>query len=52
MSLLTWVGSKKRPLPYLNQIIEQYLDETTGNGTIYVEPFFGSESVLINFLMR
>ena len=46
MSLLTWVGSKKRLLPYLNQIIEQY---PTGN-SIYFEPFLGSGSVLINVL--
>ena len=49
MSLLTWAGSKKRLLPYLNQIIEQY---TTGNDTIYVEPFLGSGSVLINVLEK
>ena len=52
MSLLTWVGSKKRLLPYLNQIIEQYLDGITGNDTIYVEPFLGSGSVLINILEK
>ena len=48
MSLLTWVGSKKRLLPYLNQIIEQY---PTGN-TIYFEPFLGSGCVLINVLEK
>ena len=48
MSLLTWVGSKKRLLPYLNQIIEQYSTENA----IYVEPFLGSGSVLINVLEK
>ena len=50
MSLLTLVGSKKHLLPYLNQIISQYLDMAAGNDTIYVEPFLGSGSVLINIL--
>ena len=48
MSLPTWVGSKKRLLPYLNQIIEQYSTENA----IYVEPFLGSASVLINILEK
>ena len=52
MSLLTWVGSKKRLLPYLNQMIEQYLNETTGNDSIYVKPYLGSGPVLINVLER
>ena len=48
MSLLTWVGSKKRLLPYINQIIEQYSTENA----IFVEPFLGSGSVLINMLEK
>ena len=48
MTLLTWVGSKKRLLSYLNQIIEQYSTENA----IFVEPFLGSASVLINILEK
>ena len=52
MSLLTWVGSKKRLLPYLDRVIEQYLKGMTSSKPIYVEPFLGSGSVLIYILEK
>ena len=50
MSFVTWVGSKKRRLPQINQIIDKYLANESGDDTIYVEPFLGSGVVLINVL--
>ena len=50
MSLITWVGGKKRLLPYLDRIIQQYLNGMTSDDAIYVEPFLGSGSVLIHIL--
>ena len=52
MSFVTWVGSKKRLLGRINQMIEQYLANESGNDTVYVEPFLGSGCVLINVLEK
>ena len=52
MSFLTWIGSKRRLLPQINQIIEQYLANESGDDTVYVELFLSSGSVLINVLEK
>ena len=49
MSFVIWVGGKKRILPYINDIICDYLIENSDRA-IYVEPFLGSGIVLINLL--
>ena len=49
MSFVLWLGGKKRILPYLNDLIWDYLMIESGEIT-YVEPFIGSGIVLINLL--
>ena len=48
MSFITWIGSKKRLLPQINQIIDEYPNREA----IYVEPFLGSGIVLFNILEK
>ena len=48
MSFVTWWGSKKRLLPQINKILDQYLDDEA----VYVEFFLGSGVVLINVLEK
>ena len=50
MSFICWCGSKKRLLPQINHLIEQYLANESGGDITYVEPFRGSGVVLINVL--
>ena len=52
MSFVSWVGSKRRLLPNINQLIKQYLVDKASNDTVYVEPFLGSGIVLINVLEK
>ena len=52
MSFISWSGSKKWLLPYINQIIDKYLANESNNDIVYVEPFIGSGTVLINILEK
>ena len=49
MSFVIWVGEKKPILPYINNIINDYLINESEELT-YVEPFLGSGIVLIDLL--
>ena len=50
MCFVIWVGGKKRILPYINNIVCDYLLNLNSDQLTYVEPFIGSGSVLINLL--
>ena len=52
MSFITWCSSKKRLLGHINNVFDKYLANETNNNIIYVEPFLGSGSVLINVLEK
>ena len=51
MSFVLWLGGKKRLLPYINDIISDYLMQES-NEITFVEPFIGSGIVLINLLEK
>ena len=51
MTFITWLGSKKRLLRHINNIVEKYLVDNSCD-SVYVEPFLGSGIVLINILEK
>ena len=50
MSFIIWVGGKKRILPQINDVINDYLLNQDSDQLTYIEPFLGGGSVLINLL--
>lgn len=50
MSFIKWVGGKSALMSHINKYIEEYISKNTNEKSIYVEPFLGSGSVLINIL--
>lgn len=50
MSFIKWVGGKSALLNHINKYFEEYISKNTNEKIIYVEPFLGSGSVLINVL--
>ena len=50
MSFIKWVGGKSALMSHVNKYIEEYISKNTNEKSIYVEPFLGSGSVLINIL--
>ena len=50
MSFVIWVGGKKRILPQINDVINDYLLNQDSDQLTYIEPFLGGGSVLINLL--
>ena len=50
MSFIKWVGGKTKLMNYINKYIEKYINENKDSSCVYIEPFLGSGSVLINIL--
>lgn len=50
MSFIKWVGGKSALMSHINKYIEEYISKNINEKSIYVEPFLGSGSVLINIL--
>ena len=50
MSFIKWAGGKSALMNHINKYFEEYISKNTNEKIIYVEPFLGSGSVLINVL--